>query len=304
MNDSAPRIVAVGDLTADLIVEVPELPIRADDFLLAEQVGLEPGGSANLLILLARLGASAVALGTLGADLWGDQVYQILKSEGVDPSPIRREGTTSVALVLVDARGRHSFVGSYGKGKPLLLGDRETRIIIGADALFTSGYSLAEARLRNLTLQALEVAGQAGIPRFFDPGPAFKSLQPEVQRRALACSDVMLLTEEELLELSLSGPHTVVVKRGAAGCRVYAEGSEAVEIPGLTGPVRDTTAAGDCFAAGYIWAKLQGRCPEECARLANCAGAAAVGKLGGGRNVPTVEELRELILQDGRGIEI
>ena len=119
MNDSAPRIVAVGDLTADLIVEVPELPIRADDFLLAEQVGLEPGGSANLLILLARLGASAVALGTLGADLWGDQVYQILKSEGVDPSPIRREGTTSVALVLVDARGRHSFVGSYGKGSTL-----------------------------------------------------------------------------------------------------------------------------------------------------------------------------------------
>ena len=41
----------------------------------AGEMQLEPGGSANLLILLSRLGASAVALGTLGTDLWGEQVF-------------------------------------------------------------------------------------------------------------------------------------------------------------------------------------------------------------------------------------
>jgi ribokinase len=360
MNAPVPRIVAVGDLTADLIVEVPELPIRADDFLIAEQMRLEPGGNANLLILLSRLGAAAVALGILGADLWGEQAFQILESEGADVSLIRREGTTTVALVLVDSHGRHSFVGSYGKGKPLAFGAREREAIAEADALFASGYSLAEERLRDLALEALEAAGRRGIPCFFDPGPAFAGLPLGVKRRALASSDVVLLNEEELQDLSRSGmelllppalsriyagkpgsestavpgsaapadaaapagsvaatrptapadaagrsgPRTVVMKWGAAGCRVYTDGPEGIAVPGLPVTVRDTTAAGDCFDAGYIWAHLGGRSLEECARLANCAGAAAVGKLGGGRNVPTAEELRGLISRAGGGIEI
>lgn len=305
MKDHTPRVVAVGDLTADLIVEVPGFPIRADDLQVAGEMHLEPGGSANLLILLSRLGASAIALGTLGTDLWGEQVFQVLESEGVEVSALHREGTTTVALVLVDGKGRHSFLGSYGTGEPLMLGDREGRTITGADALFASGYSLVESRLRDMTLEALEHAGQREIPRFFDPGPAFRNLQPGVQRRALASSEVLLLTDEELRDLSGAGvDHTVVVKRGAAGCRVYTDGSEGEGVPGLPVTVRDTTAAGDCFAAGYIWAHLKGRSPEECARLANCAGAAAVGKLGGGRNVPTMEELRKLISQAGGGIEI
>jgi sugar/nucleoside kinase (ribokinase family) len=339
MNDPAPRIVVVGDLTADLIIEVPELPIQADDLQVAEEMHLESGGSANLLILLSRLGAAAVALGTLGKDLWGEQVFQLLENEGVDVSLLRRDGTTTVVLVLVDAAGHHSFVGSYGKGEPLILGDRERQIIAGADALFASGYSLAEERLRDLTLEVLNAAGQRGIPRFFDPGPAFRKLNPDVRKRVLASSDILLLTEDELRDLApagveallrpgsgnrpaagpgtestaaadakpeaaeRSGTHTVVVKRGAAGCRVYTDGAEGADIPGLFVKVRDTTAAGDCFDAGYIWARLKDRSPLECARLANCAGAVAVGKLGGGRNVPTIEELREQILRTGGGID-
>jgi len=344
MRVPAPRIVAVGDLTADLIFEVTELPIRVGDFQVAEEMHLEPGGSANLLILLSRLGASVAALGTLGTDLWGKQVFQALETEGVDVSLLRREGTTTVALVLVDAAGGHSFLGSYGKGEPLVPGDRERRIIAGADALFASGYSLAEARLRDLTLEALEVAGQRGVPRFFDPGPAFGTLTPDERQHALASSDILLLTEEELRDLFSTGvevllgfgsadrtaaepaaefkvqspatpaatpqaakssrAHTVVVKRGAEGCRVHLEGAEGADVPGLPVTVRDTTAAGDCFDAGYIWAYLKGRSPGECARLANCAGAAAAEKLGGGRNVPTIEELREMISRSGGGIEI
>jgi len=352
MNPADPRVVSIGDLTADLIVEVPDLPIRADDFFITEQMRLEPGGSANLLILLARLGAAAVALGTLGEDLWGGHVIQILESEGVDVSLIRREGTTTVALVLVDSRGRHSFVGSYGRGKALAFGVRETEAVAGAAALFASGYSLAETRLRDLTLAALEVAGRRGVPRFFDPGPAFAGLPPGVKRAALTGSDVLLLTEEELQEVSRtgmedvlpsalspifdgnpgpaaptvpaalsgpsvlaeatgpadatgrSGPRTVVVKQGAAGCRVYMKSTAGADLPGLPVTLRDTTAAGDCFDAGYIWAHLKGRTPEQCAGLANIAGAAATGKLGGGRNVPTVEELRQLIPRTGWDIEI
>jgi len=328
MNDRVPRVLAVGDLTADLIIEVPELPIADEGFQVAEGLRLEPGGSANLLILLCRLGATAAALGAVGMDLWGEQVFKILEEEGVGVSPISRKGSTTVALVLVDARGHHSFVGSFGKGETMMLGEREKAAIAGADALFTSGYSLREARLRDLTLDAMDYAGRAGIPRFFDPGPAFQSLEPEVKQRALASCDVLLLTEEELGDLSpagaeallprilatgsssspgasdRAGPHTVVVKRGAEGCRVFSDRVGKVDVPGLNVTVRDTTAAGDCFDAGYLLAYLKNRSPVDCARLANCAGAAAVQKVGGGRSVPTLEEMRRMISHIGGGLEI
>ncbi|UCF95853.1 MAG: hypothetical protein JSV89_11770 [Spirochaetaceae bacterium] len=335
MSSPTPRIVAVGDLTADLIIEVPKLPVQADEFQVAGPIRLEPGGSANLLILLSRLGAEAAALGTVGTDLWGEQVLRILDAEGIEVSSIRRGGTTTVALVFVDGEGRHAFVGSFGQGEPRELGEREQRIVIEADALFASGYSLAEARLRDLALNALEHAGLHGIPRFFDSGPAFRNLDEALQERAIAAIDVLLLTEEELQDLSVSGaesllslgvsgksdfgpteadgesrqtgPHTLVVKRGAAGCRIFAGGSESngsIEVPGLAVPVRDSTAAGDCFDAGYLLGYLKGWPPMACARLANCAGAAAVQKIGGGRNVPTVEELRRMIAGVGGGVEI
>jgi sugar/nucleoside kinase (ribokinase family) len=306
-----PRIAAVGDLTADLIVEVQELPIRAGDFHLAEEVLVEPGGSANLLILLSRLGDVAVALGALGTDLWGSRIYEILQAEGVGVSSIRRDGTTTAALVLVGSPGDHAFVGCYGKGDPLTLGEQEQRVLDGAEALFTSGYSLGEARLMSLTLEALEYAGQRGIPRFFDPGPSFKSLEPAVQRRVLASCEFLLLTEEELgylphaapassrAAVGRSGAYTTVVKLGARGCRVAGADGEQTVVPAPPVTERDTTAAGDCFDAAFIWAYLDGRSLEDCARLANYAGAAAVQKLGGGRNVPTLEELREMIAHSG-----
>jgi sugar/nucleoside kinase (ribokinase family) len=306
-----PRIAAVGDLTADLIVEVPELPIRAGDFHLADEVLVEPGGSANLLILLSRLGAAAAALGALGTDLWGSRIYEILKAEGVGVSSIRRDGTTTTALVLVGAPGDHAFIGCFGKGDPLTLGEQEQRVLDGAEALFTSGYSLGEARLMSLTLEALDYAGLRGIPRFFDPGPSFGSLEPAVQQRVLSSCEFLLLTEEELGDLphavpasahaaaGCTGVQTTVVKLGACGCRVAAANGEQTVVPAPPVTERDTTAAGDCFDAAFIWAYLDGRSLEDCARLANCAGAAAVQKLGGGRNVPTLAELRRMIAHSG-----
>lgn len=322
------RIAAVGDLTADLIVEVPKLPIVVEGFQVAEGLLLEPGGSANLLILLSRLGVSSFALGAVGTDLWGQQVVRILEEERVQVSLISRQGTTTLVLVLIDDSGHHSFVGAFGNGESMMFGETERAAVAGADALFASGYSLREVRLRDLTLDALEYAQGRGVPCFFDPGPAFQGLEAEVKQRALTSSDVLLLTEEELRDLSpagaeallprspttgsslasgamdRSGPHTVVVKRGAAGCRVFSGPGRKIEVPGLMVTVRDTTAAGDCFDAGYLLAYLKGWSPLDCARLANCVGAAAVQKVGGGRNVPTVEEVRRMISLMGGGLEI
>jgi sugar/nucleoside kinase (ribokinase family) len=298
-------IVSIGDLVADVVVEVPALPIRAGDFQHVQHILLEPGGNANFLICASRLGAGVSALGNLGEDLWGGEIAALLALEEVDLSGAAVGGTTTVVVVLVGEGGDHAFVGMHGHGRPLSLDNRLRARLSSAQAVFASGYSLQDKRIAGFTLDAFPLAHQRGVRTFFDPGPAFMHQEPGVRAELLQSTDMLLLTEEELAGLEAGpvesvmemGPGVVVVKRGANGCSVYTQAGESFDVEGLNVRVRDTTAAGDCFDAAFVVGVQQNRPLIECATIANAVGAAKVQKLGGGRNVPTLEEVRQIIDQ-------
>lgn len=301
------NIVAIGDLVADLIVSIPTLPAVAGQHQVAQDIWLEPGGGANFLIAGARLGQPMAALGALGKDVWGQQVAAMIQAEGVDLARVRHTGTTTQVIVLVSQRGEHVFLGKYGHGPKMDLTQADVTLLKNSGAVFFAGYTLCEARLIDLTLTALQVAKQYDIPIFFDPGPQIAMVPSALRHQALALTDTVLLTEEEvslltdegLLGLVQAGASRVILKRGAAGCAIWAPGQAAgeflVEAPGYPVKVVDTAAAGDSFAAGFIAASLWGWSLADCAKFANAVGAAKVKKLGGGRNVPTLDEVRAVI---------
>ncbi len=311
-NNHAGLIVGLGDLAADLIVEVPVLPIEANDLQVVHRIQVEPGGTANFLILASRLGAPTAALGVLGEDFWGQEVISILEDLHINLSLVDRSGSTTVALVLVDRAGRHAFIGKFGEGPALQWSDRHQAMLSNAAAIFSSGYSLREPRLAELTMAAFKQARELGVRRFFDPGPAFGEVETRNKERILALSEVLLLTEEEvplvtnggLRGIFKQGPEIVALKCGARGCEVHTPEGLQSRQPGLKVEVRDTTAAGDSFAAGFVIGMIRGWSLEECARLANAVGAAKVQKLGSGRNAPTLDDVRSIIERFGLDLKI
>ena len=56
----------------------------------------------------------------------------------------------------------------------------------------------------------------------------------------------------------------------------------------------DTTGAGDCFNAGFLYAWLRGEKPERCLEIANICGALSTRALGGIDGFPSVQELRQI----------
>lgn len=85
----------------------------------------------------------------------------------------------------------------------------------------------------------------------------------------------------------------VVVKDGARGAWV-ASGGEVRLIPGINaGRVVDTTGAGDCFNAGFLYcAIVEGGSRELSARYGNICGGLSVTGVGGATAAPTYDQLQ------------
>ena len=105
------HVASVGDLVVDLVFTIPSLPIMPEQIQMAQGPHTEPGGAGNFLITGARLGLTMHALGSLGDDIYGHEVAQILAQEGVDTSGIAHAAgsTSTLVLVFVDEAGQHAF---------------------------------------------------------------------------------------------------------------------------------------------------------------------------------------------------
>jgi len=303
------RVVTVGDFVADLVVSIPTLPVEAARHQLASALALEPGGAGNFLVAGARLGLEMSLLGVRGDDMFGAAAAAALEREGVDTRGlvVQAGGSTTTVLVLVDEAGQHVFLGKYGNGPEVEFPVSWEQVIRASGALFLSGYSLHEERLARSALLSLETARTYGVQVFFDPGPHIAGMSKLRIANIIQQTDVILLTEDEIplvaggqsgmdaaRALLDSGPRVVCVKRGGQGCVILTASGETAH-SGYPVEVRDTNAAGDSFAAAFIYASLNGWRLDQIAAFANAMGAAKVQKLGSGTHVPTRDEVAAVL---------
>lgn len=302
-------LVVLGDLVADLIVPVEELPLLPNRHGWAEGIFVEPGGAGNVLVAARRLGLATAALGHLGGDRYGAEVRAMLEAEGVDMRHVALcpERATVLCIVLADRRNQHVYLGVKDDGGRWPFPAAWQAVIREARSLYSDGYTLRDLLAPDDVLAAFATARAAGAPVYFDPGPSVEQIPRAELERAMAAADVLLLAEPEAAHLVATGdraerarallafgPAVVVLKLGAAGCLV-ATADELLHVPGFAVPVVDTVGAGDAFAPAFIAGRLRGGTPRECAVLANAMGALAVTQRGAGTRIPPRERLRELL---------
>ncbi|RME58629.1 MAG: hypothetical protein D6790_11670 [Caldilineae bacterium] len=300
-------VVALGDLVVDFVVEIDHFPVEAGRHQLTSGHVLEPGGACNFLIAAARLGLHAAALSLVGEDLYADFLLDALAQEGVDVAGVERSGDKqTVVVVTLVAGGQHTFLGGMVPTPVTEIPSTWREAIAASRALFVEGYAFTELS-PGMVMDAIRTARAAGAPVFFDLGPELAAVDAGLLAETLETAQVLLLTEEEAAAVTGAADAStaarrlrrrpdqwVVIKRGADGCLVDAQGSQ-VHVPGFPVTVRDTSGAGDSFDAGMVYGFLHGMTPEACARLANAVGAVTVSKLGAGRNVATRTEVEGML---------
>jgi sugar/nucleoside kinase (ribokinase family) len=303
------RVAGMGDLVTDLMVSIERFPVDPVGYQMIDRLDMQPGGMGNFLIAGQRLGMDMLPIDLMGNDQYGRATLEAFKSEGMDVSSVHEvEGAASrVVLVLADPGGQHAFL-AYRKGdlpvQPLLPEWQKT--LNTADALLVVGYSLTESYICQAILAAMDLVKENGGSVFFDPGPMIPEIPSEALRHALSASQVLLATEDELAALSGAGDlesarkllrqghQMVCIKQGASGCRIISAGQD-VSCAGYPAQVRDTSGAGDSFAAAFIFGYLSQWPLAEIGAFANAMGAAKVQKFGAGQNVPTLDEIQDVL---------
>lgn len=305
-----------GQALVDLVVEVPQLPDRGQN-VMAHSATRYAGGSVNVLVAAARLGADCVHAGTIGTGPNGDLIAQTLTAEGIAVSaPRMTDLDTAACLVLVEPSAERTFVTSLGAERHITAASLATAAPAPGDLVCVTGYSLAIDTTRDPLLTWLE-ALPAEVVIVLDPGAAFAGLDPELRQRMLAVTDCWTSNAEEAADLLaavgrplpsdadsmadparaiaplLRGDAVTIVRDGPQGCAV-AEGGRVTVVPGFPQQPVDTNGAGDTHTGALLADVAAGQGWESSCRRANAAAAIKVTRRGPTTS-PTVAEVEAFL---------
>ncbi len=311
--EGRPRILVVGSINMDLVLEIDCLP-QVGESRLGRRYSYVPGGKgANQAVACARLGAEVTFVGRVGGDAHGGTLREHLAREAIHAELLAadEQAQTGFAVIPVEDGGRNRIMVYAGANLRLRAEDVRVAFRQSFDALVVNLEISPE-----VVEEACRQASRRGVPVFLDAGPVrdldlgrlaglFVLSPNETETRAY--SGLPCGTEEEAARASrrlseITGCRFVVLKLGERGAYLYESFSgRGQPLPGFRVQAVDTTAAGDAFTAGLAAHYLRTGDLGRAARYANAAGALAATRLGAQPSMPRRAEV-ESFLRD-RGVE-
>ncbi|MFZ4809735.1 MAG: carbohydrate kinase family protein [Ilumatobacteraceae bacterium] len=258
-------IGTVGDLVEDIAVRLDETVNIASDT--SAQIFRRRGGSAaNMAVAVVDSGGLARFIGQVGDDAVGGWLVAQLAHAGVEPV-VRRGGRTGTIVVLVDVAGERTMLTDRAACADLDAPDPSW--LDGLTALHVPLYSLIGGSLAGTATTLIGWAHERQITVSIDASSAAVIAQHGViatlellaglRPTLLLCNDdeARVLGGEASLRPIASA--AAIVKQGAEPTLLMLPGASTivVPVPPLAG-VRDTTGAGDAFAAGVLVARADG----------------------------------------------
>ncbi len=230
------------------------------------------GSAANTVYCLAKMGFKSGIVGKVGKDEDGDFLLNEMK--GIPFRWVARGQETGKALIVLGPNRDRTILLIPNANRTLNWTDLNPEFIrlfsiIHMTSLLGEGLKLQE-RL------AEELSGKVRIS--FDPGEVYVQKKLNALAPLLSRCEILFITEGELQLLTGSpfkeavpkvqavGTKIVVVKRKGAGTIIY-QGAKTWDLESDLIQAKDTTGAGDVFAAGFLAGLLRGRSLPDCGRL-------------------------------------
>lgn len=300
-------VVVLGVFVADTAYRAERAP-KMGETIMGNSFALGPGGKgSNQAIAAARAGAKAHIITRLGEDTFANLATETWDWAGVTPAvSCQSGGYTGAAYIFIEeATGNNAIIVCPGVAADLSPRDIDDNadLIRGASVFMTQLEQPVET-----AQYALAMAKQAGVTTILNPAPAAPLpdgmlalcdiVTPnESETEALTGVKVETIADAEQAAQALlaAGVGTAIITLGEQG--VLVKNHEITQhIPAIiSGPVVETTGAGDAFNGGFAAALSAGATLLEAARFGCATAGISVTRAGTAPSMPTLAEIEEAL---------
>lgn len=230
------------------------------------------GAPANVAASISKLEGNAYFLGQVGDDFFGKHLIELLKELNINTEMAVEKGSTTIALVGIDANGERNFDFLRGSDGEYSFDNIDLSKIINSDIIhFGSATGFLEGELKKTYFKLLEYAKLNNIYISFDPNyrdalitPDKLDLFVEDSIKFIRESDFTKLSDEELFLLTKEknitagvnklhelGVKVVTITLGSKGTYLSVNGQNEI-IPSIKIKQVDSTGAGDAFVGAVL----------------------------------------------------
>lgn len=317
------QVLVVGDLTLDefLTGQVERTSREAPVVILRHEYTRQiPGGGANAMYNLAKLGTQVNAVGLLGKDEQGKALRSIFEAAGITTDGILLDpDRPTVTKTRISGHSRQSVTQQIVRidrksdelpslELQLQLADYIRQQVRSVDAIVCSDYGdgvlTAPVIAAALEHPRTIVDTQKDLHRFVG-ATIFTPNLPEAEKAvgyAITNSETLKKAGQDLLALTKA--HHILITRGEEGMSLFSRDGAEQTIPAFNRTdVFDVTGAGDTVAAALTLALIAGATPWEAAVLGNLAASIVIRQFGTATtSTSEMKTALRVLLEDDTGV--
>ena len=244
------------------------------------------GGSAsNTIDGLAKLGVQSGYIGKIGKDKYGRLFEKELVSRHIRPNLLYGNNPTGTAITLLSSDAERTFATYLGAAVEMEADELYEKQFKGYSFFHIEGYLVQN---HDLILKAVNLAKKADMTISIDMASfttvdANKDFLLDIVKNYV---NIVFANEEEARSFTGEDPEiaagiisgycdTAVVKIGKDGSIIH-KGSRSIIVPGIKADLKDTTGAGDLYAAGFLYGLSNGYDLEICGKIGSILGGKVI----------------------------
>lgn len=297
------------DLLEQLSLPRGSMQLVDNDLSLKIQEGIKDGekhfvtgGSAsNTISGLAAMGVPCHFIGKTGEDETGTFFQSDMEKHGVITHLVKSELPTGVCVSLVSPDSERTMATCLGAASTLTENDFNKEWFEGVDLCHIEGYLVQNTTMIEAAMKMAKAAG-AKISLDLASYNVVEENLEFLRRVVKEYVDIVFANEEEAKAFAQTDPESAldyiaemceiaVVKLGKKGSLVKKKGKKYSIEPLPNVKAIDTTAAGDLFAAGFLYGLHKGYGMQRCGNIGSLVSGNIVQVIGSKMGEETWQEI-------------
>lgn len=289
------KVTVIGSISTDFVASSSRFP-KVGETIKGEQFGISFGGKgANQAVAAARLFPNVHMVGAVGDDIFGSNLLNNLKEQGINIEFVREiKNESSGAAVIVLAEQDNKIVYTPGANNAV----SQEIINQAKETILESELVVLQNEIPQQTIEyIINLCHASNIPILLNPAPARSLALGLIDKITYLTPNEtefnLMFNEKSHEEVLAKYPNKLIITLGSRGVK-YHNSQEVVVVPAVKPKeVIDTTGAGDAFNGGLAIGLAKKLSLEDAIKLGNLTASISIEKFGAQAGSPTVNEIVE-----------